>query len=144
LAQIQIHREHALGLERAREIAWQWAGEVEQKFGMTCTVIEGEYSDTVEFTRSGVSGRLIVAADHFDLDARLGFLLGAFSRTIETEILKNLDDLLAKAPPARAAAKAAAKAGVKGGVKGGVEGAAGPSDAKSGANGAARRRGKAA
>ena len=109
MAQIQIHREHALGLARAREIAWKWAEEVEQKFGMQCTVIEGEYSDTVEFTRSGVNGRLIVAADHFDLDAKLGFLLGAFSRTIETEILKNLDDLLAKAPPARAAAKSAPK-----------------------------------
>jgi hypothetical protein len=39
-----------------------------------------------------------VAADHFDLQARLGFLLGAFSKTIETEIQKNLDDLLASAP----------------------------------------------
>jgi hypothetical protein len=39
-----------------------------------------------------------VAADHFDLHAKLGFLLGAFSKTIEAEITKNLDDLLAKAP----------------------------------------------
>jgi putative polyhydroxyalkanoate system protein len=57
-------------------------------------VIEGDYSDTMEFTRSGVSGRLIVAPDHFDLQAKLGFLLGAFSKTIEHEILKNLDDKL--------------------------------------------------
>ena len=97
---IRIHRKHALGLSKAREVAWKWAEQVEQKFDMECTVVEGETSDTVEFTRSGVNGRLIVAADHFDLEAKLGFLLGAFARTIETEIQKNLDDLLAKSTPA--------------------------------------------
>lgn len=93
---IRIHRDHSLGLAKARKIAWAWAEEVEQKFDMACTVVEGETSDTVEFTRSGVKGRLIVAADHFDLDAKLGFLLGAFAKTIEAEIEKNLDALLAK------------------------------------------------
>ncbi|HRI17319.1 MAG TPA: polyhydroxyalkanoic acid system family protein [Burkholderiaceae bacterium] len=101
---IRIHREHALGLAKARQIAWKWAEEVEQRFGMECSVLEGETSDTVEFKRSGVNGELIVAGDHFDLNARLGFLLGAFSKTIEREILSNLDALLAaqeKAAPAR-------------------------------------------
>jgi putative polyhydroxyalkanoate system protein len=93
---IQIHREHKLGLAKARKVAWQWAEAVEEKFDMSCTVIEGETSDTVEFTRSGVEGRLIVAADHFDLNAKLGFLLGAFSGTIQSEIEKNLDNLLEK------------------------------------------------
>jgi putative polyhydroxyalkanoate system protein len=107
---IKIHREHSLGLARARKIAWQWAEEVEAKFDMSCTVVEGEFSDTVEFTRSGVNGRLVVAADHFDLEAKLGFLLGAFSKTIEAEIEKNLDTLLAaQAKPAKATAKTAAK-----------------------------------
>jgi putative polyhydroxyalkanoate system protein len=95
---IRLHREHNLGLKKAREIAWQWAEQVEQEFDMACTVIEGDTSDTVEFTRTGVKGRLIVAADHFDLDAKLGFLLGAFAKTIEGEISKRLDALLA-APP---------------------------------------------
>jgi putative polyhydroxyalkanoate system protein len=93
---IHIHRAHELGLAKARKIAWQWAEAVEEKFDMSCTVIEGETSDTVEFTRSGVTGCLIVAADHFDLNAKLGFLLGAFSATIQGEIEKNLDALLAK------------------------------------------------
>jgi putative polyhydroxyalkanoate system protein len=105
---IKIHREHSLGLAKARKIAWQWAEQVEKDFDMECTVIEGEFSDTVEFTRTGVSGQLIVAADHFDLNAKLGFLLGAFSKTIEGEIRKNLDALLAKSA-ARPAAKKAAK-----------------------------------
>ena len=112
MAEINIRREHSLGLAKARKIAWTWAEEVEAKLQMECTVIEGETSDTVEFTRSGVSGRLIVAADHFDLEAKLGFLLGAFSKTIESEIMKNLDGMLAAARPGgkpTAAAKAAAK-----------------------------------
>ncbi|MEN9418449.1 MAG: hypothetical protein RI988_2069 [Pseudomonadota bacterium] len=96
---LKIHRPHSLGLARAREVAWQWAEEAEQKFDMSCTVVEGEDGDTVEFTRTGVSGTLVVTGDHFTLQARLGFLLGAFSKTIETEIQKNLDELLAAAPP---------------------------------------------
>ena len=108
---IRIHRKHQLGLAKAREIAWQWAEDVEKKFDMACTVIEGETSDRVEFARLGVTGRLIVAPDHFDLDAKLGFLLGAFSRTIESEIERNLDDLLEESskPATKAAPKAAAK-----------------------------------
>jgi len=104
---IRIHRAHALGLAKARKVAWAWAEQVERKFGMECTVLEGETSDTVEFTRSGVAGRLIVAPDHFDLEARLGLLLGAFARTIEGEIERNLDELLGKA--GAAAKKAAAR-----------------------------------
>jgi len=110
---INIHREHTLGLAKARKVAWQWAEEVENKFGMECTVLEGQTSDTVQFTRSGVKGELIVAADHFDLKARLGFLLGAFSKTIESEILKNLDALLAKSSAKPAANRAANKAAKK-------------------------------
>ena len=112
MADINIHRDHQLGLEKARKVAWKWAEDVEAKLHMECTVIEGMTSDTVEFTRSGVSGRLIVAADHFDLQAQLGFLLGAFSGTIETEITKNLDAMLAeqavavkKVAPAKTATK---------------------------------------
>jgi putative polyhydroxyalkanoate system protein len=108
MADINIRREHSLGLPKARKVAWQWAEEVERRFGMVCTVVEGQTSDTVEFTRAGVNGELIVAADHFDLRARLGFLLGAFARTIEGEILKNLDALLARSN-AKPAPKKAAK-----------------------------------
>jgi len=102
---IRIHRTHSLGLAKARKVAWQWAEEVEKKFDMECSVLEGETSDTVEFTRAGVNGTLVVAADHFDLDAKLGFLLGAFSRTIEAEIEKNLDALLEKSAAKKTSAK---------------------------------------
>ncbi|PTT76000.1 polyhydroxyalkanoic acid synthase [Pelomonas sp. HMWF004] len=103
MAEIRIHRDHALGLKKAREIAWQWAEQVEQKFDMDCTVEEGDNGDTVAFTRAGVKGELTVAADHFELVAQLGFLLGAFKKTIEAEIEKELDGLLAasKKPAAK-------------------------------------------
>lgn len=103
---IRIHREHRLGLPKARKVAQAFAEHVEQEFGMACTALQGKTSDTIEFTRSGVKGRLIVAADHFDLDARLGLLLGAFAGTIEREILKTLDgQLAAHGPPARKATR---------------------------------------
>ena len=103
MAEIRIHRDHDLGLKKAREIAWQWAEQVEAKFDMACTVHEGADEDTVAFTRSGVKGALTVAADRFELVAQLGFLLGAFKSTIESEIEKELDALLAanKKKPAR-------------------------------------------
>jgi putative polyhydroxyalkanoate system protein len=96
MLEIHIHREHQLGLTKARKVALQWAEEAEKKFDMECTIVEGKTSDTVEFTRSGVKGELLVEATQFTLHAKLGFLLGAFSKTIESEIEKNLDALLAK------------------------------------------------
>jgi putative polyhydroxyalkanoate system protein len=97
---IHIRREHSLGLAKARKIALQWAEDAEKKFDMACTILEGDTSDTLEFKRIGVNGTLVVASDHFELEAKLGFLLGAFSKTIESEIEKNLDDLLAKSKTA--------------------------------------------
>jgi putative polyhydroxyalkanoate system protein len=102
---IHIRRTHKLGLAKAREVAWQWAEEAEKKFDMSCTVIEGRTGDTVEFTRPGVRGELAVSGSHFELQATLGFLLGAFSKTIEAEIERNLDDLLAAEKRKVAAAK---------------------------------------
>jgi putative polyhydroxyalkanoate system protein len=111
---IHIERDHTLGLAKARKVALQWAEDAEARLEMECTILEGERSDTVEFTRSGVKGELRVEAHRFTLDARLGFLLGVFSKTIEAEIEKTLDALLVappKAPqatPTRPAAKKAA------------------------------------
>ena len=106
MADIHIQREHSLGLLEARKIAFKWAEQVEEKFDMECTYEEGKTEDLVSFSRSGVSGTLAVTKDSFDLNARLGFLLGAFKDKIEGEIVKNLDTLIAKKPAAK---KAAAK-----------------------------------
>ena len=98
MADLHIVREHKLGHAAARKIAYQWAEQVESEFGMECTYEEGKAEDTVCFTRSGVNGTLQVSKTHFTLEAKLGFLLGAFKDKIEAEIVKNLDTLLAPKP----------------------------------------------
>jgi putative polyhydroxyalkanoate system protein len=99
---IHITREHALGLPAARKLAFRWAEVAEDKLGMECTYEEGKTADVVSFTRSGANGELKVTKDRFVLDARLGLLLGAFKDRIETEIVKNLDELLAQKEPLKA------------------------------------------
>jgi hypothetical protein len=47
-----------------------------------------------------VSGELVVTETRFDLQLKLGFLLGAYSGKIEEKIKANLDELLGPAPQA--------------------------------------------
>ncbi|WP_137890834.1 polyhydroxyalkanoic acid system family protein [Ramlibacter sp. 2FC] len=100
MADIHIRREHGLGLAAARKLAAKWAERVEAEFEMRCSFEQGPAGDKVSFSRSGVKGKLKVAKDHFELDAKLGLLLGAFKGRIEAEIVKNLDELLDKKPAA--------------------------------------------
>ena len=101
MADIQIERKHGMSMAQARAAAFKWAEQAEEKFDMTCTYEEGSTTDEVSFTRSGVSGTLTVTDDAFQLQAKLGFLLGAFKDKIEGEIVKNLDALIAKKPVAK-------------------------------------------
>jgi putative polyhydroxyalkanoate system protein len=117
VAHLHIIREHSLGLEQARKIAFAWAEQVEQEFGMDCVYEEDVQMDTVSFTRSGVVGTLLVTGTKFELDARLGFLLGAFKDRIESEIVKNLDQLLHPKATAKTATKAASKTPIKSAAK---------------------------
>jgi putative polyhydroxyalkanoate system protein len=94
VADLHISREHTLGFAAARKIAFAWAEQAENEFGMECVYVEGKTCDEVQFTRSGVNGTLQVSKDSFELQAKLGFLLGAFKDKIEAEIVKNLDTLL--------------------------------------------------
>ena len=103
MADLHIVRAHHLGHAAARKIAYAWAEQVEAEFGMECSYEEGKSIDTVNFTRSGVHGTLQVNKASFELDAKLGFLLGAFMDKIEAEIVKNLDTLLASKPAAKKA-----------------------------------------
>lgn len=99
---IHISRDHSLGLPQARKLAFRWAETAEAKLGMECRYEEGKSADLLSFNRSGVNGELKVTANRFELDARLGMLLGAFKHRIETEIVKNLDLLLAEKEPLKA------------------------------------------
>jgi putative polyhydroxyalkanoate system protein len=102
VADIHIVREHGLGLERARKLAYRWAEVAEKKLEMECTYEEGKVSDVVGFKRPGASGELKVTRDRFELDARLGLLLGVFKGKIESEIVRNLDQLLEHEDPLHA------------------------------------------
>ena len=106
---IHITRHHTLGLPEARKLAFRWAEVAEEKLGMECVYEEGRSSDRVSFTRTGANGELKVTKDSFVLDARLGLLLGVFKDRIETEIVKNLDELLQHAEPLKVFDKELAK-----------------------------------
>jgi putative polyhydroxyalkanoate system protein len=109
MAELNIVRAHQLGLAKARKVAFKWAEQAEEEFAMQCTYTEGKHQDEVDFVRSGVKGSLLVTKDHFELRAHLGFLLGAFKGTIEAEIVKNLDTLLAVPHPSKAVVDAVAR-----------------------------------
>ncbi len=97
MAHIHIEREHQLSLAQARQTAALWVAQAEEKFDMRCTYEAGEDADAVRFARSGVSGVFRLDAERFAIEAKLGFLLGAFKERIEQEIQHNLDKLLGQA-----------------------------------------------
>lgn len=102
MADIHIVRPHGLGLEQARKLAFRWAEVAEKKLEMACTYEEGKTSDLVSFKRPGAAGALKVTKDRFELEARLGLLLGMFKAKIESAIVSNLDELLAQEDPLNA------------------------------------------
>ena len=91
---LKIERTHTLGLADARAVADLWQKQAEKDWGMACEYEPGESEDHMRFERSGVSGDLTVSEGRFDLQIKLGFLLGAYSRKIEEKIHANLDALL--------------------------------------------------
>lgn len=100
MPELNIERAHTLGLAGARAVAERWREQAEQEWGMACEFEPGESEDRMRFARSGVSGELLVTDTRFDLQLKLGFLLGAYSGKIEEKITANLDALLGPAPQA--------------------------------------------
>ena len=88
MSTIDLRRDHALGLRKARTAAQRVADEMEREFGMSCAW-EG---NVLRFERTGVHGELVVAKDHVELHAKLGFLLAAFKGRIEDTIHRNFDE----------------------------------------------------
>ena len=96
MADIHIER-NTPGPAEARKVAFKWAEMAEEKFDMECTYEEGDSRRPGELhalRRQRRSSRSPPTC--LELDAKLGFLLGAFKDRIEGEIVKNLDTLLAK------------------------------------------------
>ena len=97
MSELKIVREHALGLEGARAVARRWREQAETEWGMQCESPQEGDADRLAFSRTGVSGVLTVSENRFELDLKLGFLLGAYSTRIEQQIRQNLDELLGPA-----------------------------------------------
>lgn len=96
MADIHIERAHGMDLAEARQTARLWATQAEEKYQLQCRYDEGPQADTFSFQRAGVSGTMLVTAQAFTLDAKLGFLLGAFKPQIEAEMVKKIDALIAR------------------------------------------------
>jgi putative polyhydroxyalkanoate system protein len=107
MPELKIERDHTLGLAGARAVAQRWREQAEQEWGMACEHETGEAvsvdghagepQDQMRFSRSGISGLLTVTENRFDLQLKLGFLLGAYSERIAQKINANLDELLGPA-----------------------------------------------
>jgi putative polyhydroxyalkanoate system protein len=97
MPELKVERTHSLGLATARDIAERWREQAEAEWGMDCACERGDTEDVMRMARSGVSGSLTVSATRFDLQLKLGFLLGAYADKIEQKIRQNLDELLGPA-----------------------------------------------
>jgi putative polyhydroxyalkanoate system protein len=88
MADIEVQRDHALGLKKAKAAAQKVADEMAESFDM-----ESEWEgNTLHFSRSGVTGELTVTKNSVQMNAKLGFLLSAFKPKIEAQIEKNFDE----------------------------------------------------
>lgn len=99
MADIHIERDHGMDLTQARQTARHWAIQAEEKYQLHGDYTEGPEADTFSFQRAGVSGTLQITGQAFTLDAKLGFLFGAFKPQIEAEMVKKIDALIARTRP---------------------------------------------
>jgi putative polyhydroxyalkanoate system protein len=91
MADIELQRDHALGLKKAKAAAQKVADEMAESFDM-----ESEWEGNVlHFSRSGVTGQMTVTKTSVEMNAKLGFLLAAFKSKIEAQIEKNFDKYFA-------------------------------------------------
>lgn len=97
MSDVTFQQAHNLGLEKARELAKQWADDSAKKMGLSCKHEEGAEQDTITFERMGVNGVMTVTGTSFDLKVKLGMMMAAFKPLIESEISKNLGRIIVKA-----------------------------------------------
>lgn len=94
MSDLNIARNHNLGLDKARKMTDDWIQSAESDYGMKCDLTRTDDKDVVMFKRSGVKGELVTTATSFEMKAKLGFLFKSFLPKIEQQINKNLDELL--------------------------------------------------
>ncbi len=95
MADIELHRDHSLGLEAARAAAERMAEDLARRFGLRGTW-EG---DTLRFERPGVNGFLALTAHDLRLSVSLGLMLKAMRSSIRHAVEDQLDALFTQQPP---------------------------------------------
>jgi putative polyhydroxyalkanoate system protein len=94
MADIEVHRVHALGLAGARAAAEKMADQLGRKFDL-----KGDWHGNVlKFERPGVSGSLAISDKDLKLSVALGFLLKAMKGSIEQAVTQELDKLFKETP----------------------------------------------
>jgi putative polyhydroxyalkanoate system protein len=82
MADISIVQAHSLSPEQARAAAQQVADKMAREYDLAC-----KWNDNVlSFERSGVQGALTLQGQQAEMVIRLGFLMSAFSATIEAKV----------------------------------------------------------
>lgn len=86
MADISIVQAHSLSPEKARAAAQQVADKMARDYDLACA-----WSDNVlTFERSGVQGALTLQERQAEMVIKLGFLMSAFSSTIEAKVADNM------------------------------------------------------
>ena len=88
MASIDNQHPHTLAPPRARQAVQEIADKLADRFGAECRW-DG---DILDFTRSGIDGRIALLPGQVHVTAQLGFLLGAMKGPIEAEIRRVLDE----------------------------------------------------
>ena len=88
MASIDIQHPHTLAPPRARQAVQEIADKLADRFGAECRW----NGDSLDFTRSGIDGRIALLPGQVHVTAQLGFLLGAMKGPIEAEIRRVLDE----------------------------------------------------
>jgi putative polyhydroxyalkanoate system protein len=92
MSEIVVRRGHDLGLARAKRLAGTMARRLREDYG-------GTYAwtgDRLQFERTGVSGRITVTPDAFEVCVEIGFLLSPLRGRIEREIRVFCDEQFGK------------------------------------------------
>lgn len=85
---IDIRRPHQLPIPEARAVVDKVAARMQEKFGMV-----GQWQgDTLNFSRSGVTGSIAVGSDVIAVKAELGMMLTPLKGMVEQEIRRKLDE----------------------------------------------------
>ena len=88
MSRSDIRHAHSLPKAKARKAIEDVAKTLSEKFDMDY----GWEGDTLNFSRSGVDGHIVLGPDDLHVHAKLGFLTAMFKDPIESEIRRVLKE----------------------------------------------------